>query len=282
MDFTKKRTFSVCSLVIGKTPYTKDTFSSIKNELTWDERIDDRIIEQKKIIKNTYEEWRFICFSFEEWSIFPRAEKVFNTDLEEDEENPRQDNQIERDEQVFFMIDCQEQKIYISNLTKKHYMENLLKESFPSDTIAIKNIIDANDFLDTIDSVSTLYLSAVPNLFTSTWALWETLSQDIHNYWDEIENIEVKLTCKTPKSLWRKQKWWIKSFTQKLLSQKENQSLTKLQITWKTEENMHRVFNEEWIVDKVNIRVPVEQNWLLDANKVFTTLINKIYEQETS
>ncbi|MBC6415164.1 MAG: hypothetical protein GDA46_02075 [Bdellovibrionales bacterium] len=59
--------------------------------------------------------------------------------------------------------------------------------------VLINNIIDEKHFLDEV----SIYLSAVPNLFSKEGILGKELTSDHHNYGQSIKHIDVKITFET-------------------------------------------------------------------------------------
>ena len=99
-----KKHFSVALLKIGNKPFTLNTFSSIKEEYNKDLKEDSKIVVSRIIKKDVIEE-RSISLYFEEGKVLSRPEVVHNIKRHEDENNPRTIHQIERDLQIFFLID---------------------------------------------------------------------------------------------------------------------------------------------------------------------------------
>lgn len=148
------------------------------------------------------------------------------------------------------------------------------------ETIIIKNIIDKENFLDTLEATKTILIAARPTLFTNNGILWWVLANDIHNFGDEVESVELKINYKGIKDLWRPQRNYIKEFARKLIKEDENHMVTKLQVVGRSDTAFERIFNAEWIVDKLKVIVPTEENWLFNPDNIFNNVISKIYEQE--
>ena len=81
--------FSVARLTIGDEDFTLQDFESIE-ELYDDEQGEQNRIIQKKLFDNN----RFISLYFEEGSVFPRPETVYNKKAHTEEKNPRTNDQI--------------------------------------------------------------------------------------------------------------------------------------------------------------------------------------------
>lgn len=235
---------------------------------------------RQKLLQNFVSKGDFFCVYFEYGSIYPRTQEVYNTTIQADKENPRGEDEFERNEQTFFIIDSTMQNIYISNFPKKYLIENFLQKYLPWETIIIKNIIDKENFLDTLEVTKTILIAARPTLFTNNGILWWVLANDIHNFGDEVESVELKINYKGIKDLWRPQRNCIKEFARKLIKEDENHMVTKLQVVGRSDTAFERIFNAEWIVDKLKVIVPTEENWLFNPDNIFNNVISKIYEQE--
>ena len=138
--------------------------------------------------------------------------------------------------------------------------------------VLIKNIIDRENFLNEIQSINTIYLSAVPNLFKQEGILSEELTNDHHNYGLGIKHIGVKIDFEESKSLPEK----LINKTKKLLEQRANNQLDKLEVSGRYDDKFERVFNAEGIIDKIEIEIAPEKNGLFDQKQVFKKLIEKI------
>ena len=264
-----KKTFSIAVLKVDDTPFTLDTFSNIQTKEFDDLEIDSEVQHVKIIEKETKEE-RFILLYFEEGETNPRPDVVYNTVSRTDEQNPRSKKQIERDSQTFVLIDAQTQKIFISDFRKKKTIEDWLAKKIGK-TILIKNIIDRENFLNEIESIDTIYLSAAPNLFATMGILKEELTNDYHNYGVGIKHIGLTITFEE-NSLPEKLKNKINSFFQ----QKDNDAIQKLTVSGRHDDKFERIFNAEGIIDKVTIEITPRDNGLFNKEEVFNKLIQQV------
>lgn len=266
---TTKKIFSVAILKIGDAPFTTDTFSPIKADEVDNFEVNGEI-QHNKIVKKEVKDNRFVLIYFEEGETIPRPDLVYNRTTQSDEDNPRSIDQIERDSQTFILVDVQTQKIFISDFRKKKTLEEWLGGKTRK-TVIIKNIIGRDNFLDEIRSINTIYLSAIPNLFSRMGILNQELTNDHHNYGVAIKHIGVKISFddnNVPELL--------KNKILALFSQKDNDSIQSLMVSGRYDEKFERVFNAEGIVDKVTIETILSDNGLFDKDQVFNNLIQKI------
>ena len=263
----KNKIFSIARLTIGDANFTLQDFSSIASE--YNEELEEG--DQNRIIKKElFNDDRFISFYFEEGNINPRPDRVHNIKTHNEENNPRTPDQIERNSQSFFLIDIKDQKIFISDFRKKKILEKWLSEKTQKQVL-IRNIIDKSEFLNNIQNVNKIYLSAVPNLFNQEGILSEELTNDYHNYGLGIKHIGVQIKFEESELLPKK----LKNKINDLFGRQANE-LDKLEVSGRYDDKFERVFNAEGIIDKIEIQISPEENGLFISEKVFKKLIKEI------
>lgn len=267
-DTTKK--FSVALLTKEENERFKlSDFNAIKNEEKEDIESEGKVV-QNFLIKKDVLDNRFLALCFESGAVKPRPPIVYNTELKNNEENPRSDKQIERNDQSFFLFDVETQKFFLSDFRKKLTIQEWLRKKL-NKIVIIKNIIDQEDFLKNVVEIKSIYLSSVPDLFSRMGFLREILDDDVNNFGTAINNVELTVHFtknNLPVKLIEKIKYFIR--------QKESGAFKKLQITGRSDEVFDRVFNTDGIIDKVSIIVPQSDSGLLDSKIVFSRLIEKI------
>ena len=269
MTMAKKKLFSVLRLKIGNSQFTLSDLSSLPIKEQLPQSTGDGTTHSTVVKKSSFGN-EFISLYFEEGDTLPRPEVVYNVNNKKEENNPRHENQIERDTQTFVLIEEKTQKIYLSNLKKKKAVEDWLTTKL-NKSVIIKNIIDQERFIDEIEQLNSIWLSASPNLFSSTGMLGEELDRDIHNFGIHIKSLGVSVKFGAndfPEKAKRKIK--------QLLFQNEKSPLEKLEISGRVDDKFERVFNMNSIVDRIEIEVSAEETGLFDENRVFTKLISEI------
>jgi len=265
-----KKQFSVALLRIGDQPFHIQAFSSIQEEEKEDTTNEDKALLNRKTIKEIRSN-RYVLFYFEEGGNMPRQELVYNATTQEEEDNPRGIDQIERNKQTFILIDSCSQLVYMSDFRRKKTFEEWLKTKLANNEVVVKDIIDQKTFLDTIQSVKKIHLCAVPNLFSQFGILSKELTNDYFNYGTGIDSISVTIRFaenKVPSQL--------KNMIRNLFKQKEDCALHSLEVCGRYDDKFERVFNAEGIVDKVTINITPDENGLLSHNEVFDRLIEEI------
>lgn len=266
----EKKIFSVALLKIGEVPFTLDSFSKIPESDSEDIKIKDEV-QHNKIIKKEIRDNKYVSIYIEEGDIMPRPEVVYDTLSKAEKENPRSKNEIERNTQTFILIDIETQRIFLSDFRKRKTIGEWISEKIDQPVI-VKNIIDKSEFLNNINGINTIYLSAVPNLFSSAGILSQELAQDHHNYGVGIKHIGVKIKFEE-NSLPDK----LKNFVTNLFQQQENESIQKLEISGRySDDRFERVFNTDGIIDKIELDINPRDDGLFEPQIVFDSLIQKI------
>jgi len=264
-----KKQFSIALLKIGDTEFSVSSFDPINGAYSDVQTMDGTVVSNK-ILKKEVRDNRFICLYFEEGETTPRPEVVYDTTREQDVDNPRQINQIERDTQTFVLIDVQTQKIFISDFRKKKTLETWLGDTLDQ-TVLIKNVIDRAEFLNEVQSINTIYLSATPNLFSQIGMLGSELTSDFHNYGTGIRQIGLRIDFednRLPAQL--------KEKVMNLFSQKDANAIEKLVVSGRYDDKFERVFNAEGIIDKVTIDVEPREDGLFESEMIFSLLTQEV------
>lgn len=264
-----KKIFSIGQLKIGDEAFNSNIFNQIVEETVDNEFVNEEIQQSRTTIKCNYEN-RFISFYIIEGGVNPRPETVFNTTSQVEENNPRNIDQIEKDVQVFILIDVATQRIFMSDFRRKHTFAEWLADK-TNQKVVVSNIIDREGFIEKLKSLKKIRLSAAPNLFSELGSLGQFLKEDIHNYGTEIE--QISLSIKFQKNFFPQK---LRNLVIRLMGEEVSHSIDKLEISGRSDENFDRVFNAEEIVDKAEIDIFEKKDGLLDPETVFSELILRI------
>lgn len=262
----EKQGFSIARMVIDDQPFTLADFI-LKPQDNQEVKESD-VITNRKIETAKYEN-RFLSIYFEEGQNHPHPDMVYNASNHQDEDNPKALDQIERDRQTFVLIDEREQKIFLSDLGKKGFIENYLHKEIHK-RIVIKSVIDQQDFMEKIKELKKIYFAASPDIFSETGMLDKQLKQDAYNFGTDIEHMSLCIFF-GKNSFPQKAKEKIRE----LLNQKEDQGFKKIEIAGRTDEGFERIFNIDRIIDKVEIKAQRQDNGLFDEKEVFMNLMEK-------
>ena len=188
---SERKHFSVGKLTIRDRRFTLADFSAIPAEQNTPFRGSDGN-QHDRVVKKRIIDDKFLSLYFEEGEALPRPPLVYNTNTNKDETNPRDENQIERDIQIFVLIDEPRQRVFISDFRKKKTIEEWM-ESETGEDVLIKNIIDKEQFIEGINEIKSIYLSGSLDLFSQKdGILSEQLVYNIHNYGTGIKQMELK------------------------------------------------------------------------------------------
>lgn len=263
--------FSIFQLIIDWETFSISDFSWIKNDDLETDKIWDEVVKVKKIYKDEYEE-RFISFYFEWGDRFPYSETVIDIDTKSEVINPRESNLIELDEQLFVLLDQQNQRLYISDQRQKNYFLAWLKAQTQRN-LYLKALIEKSQFLEKLQSVWEISFCAEPNLLLNTNSLGTHLLEDIYGYW--ATEVRVSLSYWEGSHIWED----LMARINNLFSHQE--SFKKITVIWKTDDKLSSIFNMEEVVNKVYISAEFNKiSKKYDPTQIFSRLIFKIKENE--
>jgi hypothetical protein len=264
-----KKQFSVGILKIGNSNFKSSNFDLIDDNETEVITIGEETQGVKHVTKNIVED-RFVTIYFEEGSNLPRPDNVYNTTLQTEEINPRSKEQIERNTQLFVLVDIDKQRVYLSDFRRKNELEKYLTNKTKELTL-VKNIINREDFVENLSSVEKIYISAAPSLFSEMGILGNELGSDRNNYGVGVKQMGV--TIKFEENTIPEQ---LKKFIKNLFHQKDNNYIDGLVVSGRNDKKFERIFNSEGVVDKVDVDVYANDDGLFNKDDVFSALIGII------
>lgn len=228
------------------------------------------VINIKRTTKTVLDD-RFICIYFNEGDKYPYSDTVgvMDGDSFEELENPRKPEMIEMREQLFVVIDCDSQRIWLSDQRQRTAVATWLSEKIGC-TVHVKSVISEQGFVDHIKSVSGISFAVLPHLFNAEGenVLSAHLIRDIFAF--GAERARVQLMYKNASVTGT-----IKEKLKQLLSQKEN--FTEVTVIGRSDEGLDTVFNLEEVVSKIKIQVAADEiTKLVDPEIVFATVNSHI------
>lgn len=132
----------------------------------------------------------YLKMNFGEGTVGPRNPNVFNFNTQEEEPNPRQKNQVEP-RQTFAVIDFQTSFLWISNSKKRTALIDLFRVHFKTAAIVVKEVYDEKQFIEMLKKLDNIKISAVPNLFSDSGILSQTLSEEINGYEASVATLSL-------------------------------------------------------------------------------------------
>lgn len=202
----------------------------------------------------------------------PRPSQVINTKNGISHDNLRTEAEVEPTEQLFMLYSFADNIMYISNVSNKGFVSNLLTDKMGLESIEIKNIfVDREQFIRQLQILDEIkFTSAKRDLFSGINTVGGAL---MDNYgMEEPEIFTVSAKYKTPMS--KK----VKNTLAFLAGQKTQGNITKLMIIGRDDQNIEQVFNEQAFTQKVSISVPENAEGLFEPDQVKTKLLEKLTE----
>lgn len=222
--------------------------------------------ESRVQIFNIDYEDNYLKMNFAEGSVGPRNPNVYNFDTHEEEPNPRQKNQVEP-RQTFAIIDFNSSFLWISNSKKRTAVIDLLKEKFKTSSIVVKEIYDEKQFIQMLRSLDNIKISAVPNLFSNSGLLSQTLSEEINGYEASVATLSLSYNNRITNN-------YLIEKVKSIFEQKN--SLKSIVIAGRDENNLGMLFNSEGFSRKIEIDAQVDEDEMFSSEDVYNMLIRKI------
>lgn len=222
-------------------------------------------IQQISAVMDT-ENDRFIRLIFNTGNVFPLPPNLIDTKNGGKIRNKRKQTEIEP--KFFYgLMDCQTGEVWLE-YNKSNIFKDALKNFYPDEHIEIKQIIDEEQFINTLQELNEIKLSMKPDLL-HTSSLNEHLQYDIYQF--GASSAQIIFKYKEPLDLNR-----IKSIAKKLLGHKRDYK--KLIISGRNVNNLEMVFNTDKVSSKISIRSPIDENGLIKENELFREATLKILD----
>lgn len=218
-----------------------------------------------QIFSIDYEE-NYLKMNFGEGTVGPRNPSVYNFDTHEEEPNPRQKNQVEP-RQTFAIIDFNKSFLWISNSKKRNAFIDLIKDHFKTSSIVVKDIYDEKQFIEMLKSLDNIKISAVPNLFSDSGILSQTLSEEINGYEASTATLSLGYNNRLTNN-------YLIEKVKSIFEQKN--SLKSIVIAGRDENNLGMLFNTEGFSRKIDIDAQVDEDEMFSTEDVYIKLIRKI------
>jgi len=256
----KELVFTSYLVIVDEQPLTEDVFFKYfqdGNKLT-------RIVNETTYTLDINKEENFTKVYLQYGHPLPRPDNVINTDTLQSKDNPRQANEIEP-KQEFALFNFNNSSLWLSNMKRKAFFIELLKEKIDGKSIIIKNVYNEEEFLNSIKKVEEIKFSAFPNLFSDTNTLSKELSDEILGYGANIATLIMKYTTNNSITAGIIQRF------KNLFAHKE--TYKSLVITGRDENNMGIIFNNEIFSKRIPMKALVNENEIYNIQNVFAQLI---------
>jgi hypothetical protein len=260
-------------VLLGMDAFDVNSFTKINDSDTekFEIQISNKKSEVVNIKRTTKEivENRFVCLYFNEGDKYPYSDTVMDGDSFEELENPRKPEMIEMRGQLFVVIDCNTQRIWLSDQRQRATVANWMHEKIGCD-VYVKSVISESDFVEHIKSVSGISFAVLPHLFNHAGegVLSANLVHDIYQFGAEKARVQL---------LYRNTNLTdtIKEKLNQLISQKDN--FNEITVVGKSDDGLDTVFNLEEVISKAKIQVESDEvAQLVDPAKVFSAICEQI------
>ena len=265
----KNLSFSINSIILGRErPFLISEYKGKENDTEINKTGTDVISVLKT--KVLVHEDRFFCIYFLSGTKFPYAAKVFDTKINEESDNPRPLDDIELKEQLFVLIDQQDQKIYFSDYKQKNQIRTWIQKNIQGkDEVTIRPLFGEKDFIDRMKSIDSICLTVEPGgLFNGIGG--ETLSQVMNRDALGHNAVEATLLVKYKKHTLKE----LRDRAKELVSNKA--AYKKVTIVGKDIDGFESTLNTSEIVSKIVIDSPQDDSKKYIPEEVFLELIKQI------
>ena len=223
-----------------------------------------------EIDKSPEKNFLWVCFEYGKPN--PRSNFVINkAKNNEKEPNPRSNDQIETNSQLFCLYDEFSGNLYMSNSRKRNFLTEYLNDKLENDqdNILIKRvIIDPDEFLNQLRTVEAITVGAKTDLLTMKGSLFEPV-QHILGY-DSPEKYELSAVFKAPLDT------KLRKLFNMFRKEREDGLISKFVCIGKDDSGLETIYNADNFTRKVSIRLGEEENGLYSKNLVKTELLNHL------
>lgn len=263
MDFH----FSSLQLIIDKTAPNINQLSPLIKE---DKYIYNNI---HYIFNSTIIEDRFFWLYSEFGKPLPYNKDVIDNETKEKKKNPRTENDIELNNQLFCLYDSKSKRLFISNTKKQKFIECFFKEKLKKDIVIKRDYVKPEEFIDKIKTIEKISFTSRKNLFTDDNTIFEK-SNNIFGL-GEPEDFKLDLNYSG-----RKKTDIFINFFNDLTNRKKNLEIDSLVCIGKDDEDMESIFDINSFTQSIPLKTKKQKNGLYNDDKVKKDLLEKIKEKE--
>lgn len=258
------------------------TFTSMQMIVNSDSPSDSflkRIFSPRSINFNYEKTWHALNFDIVDkryywlYSNFGRAmphrDIVFDIISKKELKNPRTTVQVEPTKQFFAVYDSKVEILYVSTSSKKQFIADLCRESFPDYEIIIKNIYKTIDeFIEEIKSIESIKFTGFRNLFNQGGDLMEPLA-NIFGY-NEPEEFSIEAKYNSSKREFFKKRL-------RMLSGKQKEGeLKNLVCVGKNDKGFETIFNSNSFMNRIFVLANKDEQELYEPNEIKPQIISEL------
>lgn len=240
---------------------TKSTFSTLENFFFVPV---DSVYYEIHVIK----EKDYVWFHIDYGKPNPIDDKLTNIKTGKKKENLRQPDEVELTSQLFVLYSFDKKTLYISDARKKSLFEKVLLSKLDR-KMEIKSYFKSKEeFVKVFKSIDKISFTDAKNLFNQDNERRQALKDLTGTDSPERFSLEVK---------YRKNSQ-ITDFIKKLLSSRSENEIDSLVIQGTDESDFKFMFNVDSFVQKIFIKMKMQNNGKFDENQVKNTLLQRINE----
>ncbi len=206
----------------------------------------------------------------------PYTKEVYNAESEQEEENPKNQNQIEKKEQTFGLYSIIDKTFYLSNLNKKDFIKDHMKKKLNKDVIIKHFFVSAEKFEENIKTIKEVRWTKKPDLINSG----ETVMDIIPPFNDVLglgmpAEFSLMMKFKDVKKSVQLFDW-----LKEMCIKRETGIIDSLMCIGCDDKNLKSVFNLETFAQKTSIPIQKNEVGSYDPEHVRDAIIRKIKENQ--
>lgn len=266
MDNLKKNiTFSGTILVVNNMPISIDIFKEKIKDQTYSES------DKKRVQIYTYDfHENYLKIKVGDGSAMPRNSIIYDVETSETLPNPRLPSHAEPKE-IFGLIDFNSGFLWISDLRKKNLLLDFFRTKLDKNTLLVsKDVYDEKKFIETINKLDNIKLSAAPEIFSQSGVLSGKLAEEINGYEATTAQLEFQYNNKTIGNN-------LREILTNLFITKNN--FKGIVISGRDKNNLGMLFNLDGISRKIDFKTSVDDNEMFIPENVFNQLITIIQNE---
>lgn len=200
----------------------------------------------------------------------PRNPNVYDVETNQTLPNPRQPNQAEPRE-TFGLIDFNTGFLWLSNSRKRNSLLDFFKTKLEKNSrLVSKDVYDEQKFIETLQRLDDIRLSAVPNLFSKSNTLTDKLAEEINGYEATSAQLHFHYQDKLVGN----------NLIEKIKSIFKNRTnFNSVVISGRDENNLGMLFNADGFSRKIEFKTSVDENEMFLPDDVFNKLISTIQNE---
>lgn len=261
--------FSAYQLIINSgVPNITDFQSTSGNDRY--ARNDSRYEISTEIVEGNYY-WMYFRYG----KALPYSEIVVNKDTEETKENPRDESDVELNNQLFCLYDGKTNTFYLSNSHQIGFIEEYFKERLKKDITIKHYFVNPTEFIDKIKKVKQVSLTSTHNLFSENSDMFGNPKDILGLGQPEELRLDVKYRAKPITDSFKK-------FFNALQGKRDNQEIQNLVCIGEDDEAVETVFNINTFIQKITINQKKDRHGFYDAMQIRAGVMEKVKHKDES